>query len=525
MGPGNSNPQPAASPPPDGVDASRSLAGHVGSGMAWLMVNFGISKSLVLVAQLLLGWILSPSDFGVYAISVAITSLVTVFKDGGIRELLVQRWQEYDKLVGPVFWLGVCVNVVAGLVLAAIAPLAALAYDEPSLLWMVLITAVWIPLSSTYSIQYVRLRLDLRFKTIAWLGLTSGIIRYGGQVALALSGFGAVSFVLPLLATAIYEAIIGYAVTREWPWRHRVDMSRWPDLLREVRWIVWGNLMAGGLGQSYYLVVGLFVSKDIIGVYFFAMQLLFHVESVIGNTLQQVLVPVLSRFKHDAERTGGAAVRTIRATMLVTVPAVLGLAVVFPGIEESITIWQGKWEPAIWPLIVLSIGYPLRMILVGVASTILQAQGRWAAWAWLWTHNAVGLTIVAGVAGGVFRSPLAISVAVSAFLFATGFISTLTTVTHLGVPARTVIGSIIDVFLLGIVAAAASLYVEFEFGQALPPLLRSAVCGSMFGVLYLVAVRLVVPTHMSEGLSALPGFIARPIARLLLLPPPSGGQS
>ncbi len=59
-------------------------------------------------------------------------------------------------------------------------------------------------------------------------------------------------------------------------------MKRWPGLLRDVRWIIWGNLMAGGLGQSYLLVVGQFVTKDVVGISFCAIKLLVTEAAVIG---------------------------------------------------------------------------------------------------------------------------------------------------------------------------------------------------------------------------------------------------
>lgn len=518
MGPQQDKPDPPVAPAPTAPTAgTQSMASDVGRGMAWLMVNIGASKLLVVAAQVLLGWLLSPEEFGIYAISVAITSLVTVFKDGGIRELLVQRHNEYNTLVGPVFWLGVVVNVFAGLVLAAIAPLAAYVYDDQSLFWMVLVTAIWIPVSSTYSIQYVKLRLDLRFKAVAWIGLGSCVVRYGGQVALALAGFGAISFVLPLLAVALWEGAAGYLVTREWPWRHPVDRKRWPELMRSVKWILWGNLMAGGLGQSYYLVLGLFVDKDVIGVYFFALSLLVQIESVIGFNLQQVLPPVFARFKDDRERLGGAALRTIRATCMLTVPVAMGLAVVFRAVEQMITMWDGKWAPAVWPVFVLALGYPMRMVFVGVTSPLLQARGLWARWAWMWTLNAVGITVVAALVGWKWETPLAIASAVSIFMIVTGLWATVREMSSLGVGPWQVVKASTSALLIGAACAGLVQLVKYHVYWDWPPLLRMFISATMFGASFLLAVRALLPSHLGEGLMIAPRGIAGRAARVLRL--------
>ena len=118
-------------------------------------------------------------------------SLTTILKDGGVRQLLIQRGQsEFESLVGPVFWMAMAFNVGTGALLAAAAPLAAGLYGHAVIAPMLLVVAASISLSTPSAILQAKMTIDLRFGALARIAVGSAIVRYAGSVVLAWAGLG-----------------------------------------------------------------------------------------------------------------------------------------------------------------------------------------------------------------------------------------------------------------------------------------------------------------------------------------------
>ncbi len=102
--------------------------------MATQIATFGFS---IINARLL-----SPTEFGIAAVALALISLAGIFTDIGLAAAIVQAKVATERILNTAFWL----NVAAGIVVAAIIALAAKPlsdfYDSPDLLPLLLCVAV-----------------------------------------------------------------------------------------------------------------------------------------------------------------------------------------------------------------------------------------------------------------------------------------------------------------------------------------------------------------------------------------------
>ena len=135
------NQRPATGPGP-------SLAVAVGRGFSWLTLSIVAGKVLGAVTQLLLGRWISDEQFGDIAIMLSIATVVKVFQDGGVPQVLVQRGAAaFERSMGAAFWLSMTLACGAGLVLAASAPVVAAVYEAPALTGLLWIVVISLPLS------------------------------------------------------------------------------------------------------------------------------------------------------------------------------------------------------------------------------------------------------------------------------------------------------------------------------------------------------------------------------------------
>src|SRR5919109_5011064 len=100
---------------------------RIGSQVATFVIRIG---SLMILARLL-----GPKDFGLVGMVTAFTGVLNLFRDFGLSTATVQRGHVTDEQISTLFWINILVGTVLGLVLAGIAPVVAVFYHEPRLVW------------------------------------------------------------------------------------------------------------------------------------------------------------------------------------------------------------------------------------------------------------------------------------------------------------------------------------------------------------------------------------------------------
>ena len=308
------NSKDAESPEPSQQQFGRAA----GRGISWMSLSLAIGKIFIFLAQVVLGWILTEEDFGVLAIVSAVIVFVKIFHDGGVSVVLVQRGEAaFERLQGAGFWLALTISSLAAIALALISPWIASAYQDDRLVNLLCVLALTLPLGSPIATFRARLQLDLRFRVISIISAGSFTVRSLGMIVLALSGFGVMSFVIPMLFAALFESLATFLAAQIHPWREPVRLNEWLSLLKDSKWVVFATTCRGLARNGDYLVLGLLLPKALVGLYFFGYQLTTQITFLIALNLRHVLFPVMTRLANEPDRQSKAIMRTIQMLMLV----------------------------------------------------------------------------------------------------------------------------------------------------------------------------------------------------------------
>lgn len=393
------------SPPP--APEAAPLGQAVGGGMSWMVAATVGTRVVSFLAQIMLGWWLLPKDFALYATATSVAGFIMVCRDMATGHLLVQRGREaYHTCDGAAFWIAFTYNVSVAIVgtLAAF-PLATHVYHNEELAWM-LIVMVWaLPISAVGNNLIARLRLDLRFRTFSGILAVSGMFRQLCMIVLAYLGFGAMSFAIPVLLNALFDAAALWYVTRQSPWKRPFQFDQWRGLIRQAVWLMVNSLanFAMDFGPYLLLIPILFVTlnsesqaTDITGFYFFAYQITAQIGVVLAYNATLVLMPALQRMKDDPQRQRDAAMRALRTLMLAASFCSLGLASIMRPLEHL--LWRGKFEPSVAAILIFGAFYPWR-VTFGLCTSILMAQGAFRRLAVLSAFECVGLMAATTAAG------------------------------------------------------------------------------------------------------------------------------
>jgi O-antigen/teichoic acid export membrane protein len=499
----------------NGVTSAPALAGAVVRGSIWMILTAVSTRVASLVATIVLGRMLDDHQWGLYGLAISTATILGSVRDGGARNLLMQRPREYESLVGPVFWLSMAGSMACAVVLGIGAPLVAWAVGEPELTRLMLVLAVSFPLGMPGQIYQATLSVRLQFGGVGLIQTLGGFLRFGLAIALAAAGFGALAFVLPVIPVALLEWALGWRFARERLWTRPAEVRRWGWMLVATMWIVLGTVGNTALNWGANLSIKPFVSTEVVGAFFFAFQIVAQVNILLSANFGAVLFPALARIVDEPRRLAAGVLRSARQVMLLAAPLSVGLAVTFPSLEA--VLFGGAKRGSIDAVMIQGATYAFA-VLMAVPLAVQQARGAFRAWAIGWLSRSA-LCLLAAAAGAVVHgTPAGIAAWSGVAGGAVALSFTVRTMREIGISGRAIAMATLPAYLISLVCGAAAWYLDAALEQSgMSPVVRFLLVGGVFTVLFAAGVRASIPGHLREMLAVMPARIGPFAQRLLLL--------
>src|SRR5262249_38136869 len=155
---------------------------------------------------------------------------------------------------------------------AAAAPVAVRFYNNPALLGILLVLAIYWPMGSLMVVPEARLAHDLRFSAIAKLRWIQGILAAVSLVVFAALHFGPYSFALSRLIVVAVSITVLWTVAPV-KIRPNPQVKRWKFLVADGGVLMFNELFWLLILQGDYMMLGLFRDASVVGIYYFAFNL------------------------------------------------------------------------------------------------------------------------------------------------------------------------------------------------------------------------------------------------------------
>ncbi len=379
--------------------AERDRGRHLVRGGLLVAAASVAARGASFVAQLVLGRLLLPEDFGLFAIALTFTTLAAA-ANSVVRSFLVdamKRELDLDAVYRLVVWTTVAVTVL----FAAATPLLAKPFDEPGLVPILFALNLTMPLQVLPALGMARLTNELRFGELSKLWMVSGVARQAATVAAALAGWGAMSFVVGVVVGSVLEWYSARRATGASPsWLGKIDVRALHLDAHGLRVLPVSILVLALWINGDYASAGLFETAAVVGVYFFAYQLTTALTQPFTLAVSSVLLP---RFRHDQD---GEREQDAFGFAMLMVPLLSGLPFgLLAVLAAPLThlVWGGEWNAAIEAIVILGLVTPVKLML-STSLSVLQARGDWSGYTRLLAASAtvaVGSAAVGGLIGGV----------------------------------------------------------------------------------------------------------------------------
>ncbi len=338
----------------------------------WSALDLGSRFGIQFLVSIVLARLLSPEDFGVYALTSLFVALSAVLVDGGFSTALVQKRDVDQAAETAVFQYNLLAAFSLALVIILIAPFMADVYGYLVLQPLLYCSAGLVLLNSLSAVPGALLNRRMEFAKMAKAGVTSSTAGAAAGVTAAMMGFGIWSF--PILAgvSGVCQALLVWWLSGWRPlWRFDLKPAR--GMLRFGSLLTISGALEVAYSNGYPLIVARLYGASDVGFYNRGQSLQALPSSVISGIVQRVLLPVLSAKADQPSELKRGAKAAIGASMMFTVPlmAFLGL---FSDLVISV-LYGTKWLPAAPVLTILALSgaiFPLHVVNL----QILLAQGR-----------------------------------------------------------------------------------------------------------------------------------------------------
>ncbi|MDH7568800.1 MAG: lipopolysaccharide biosynthesis protein [Armatimonadota bacterium] len=324
------------------------------------------------LSTVILARILSPDDFGVWAMASTLTAFAAIFRDLGLSTVTIQRPSITHAQVSTLFWINVGLGVVLALVVVASSPLVAWFYHRPELKWVTLVSSLGFVLWGLSLQHFALLTRQMRFRERAVVDVTAAAIAFVVVVLAALAGLRYWSLAIHSLAIATLSAL-GAWIASGWRPGPPVRNAGVREMLRFGANVTGINVLNYVARNLDTILIGRFCGGAVLGVYGKAYQLfMFPIVNLCGP-IGEVAMPALSALQGSSQRYRDYYRRMLALQAFLFMPAVVIAYVCAP---EVVRVVLGpKWD-AVVPLFRLMGVAAFVHPAVGTGGILLLAAGR-----------------------------------------------------------------------------------------------------------------------------------------------------
>jgi O-antigen/teichoic acid export membrane protein len=340
--------------------------------LAWTYLSQALAFFITFASTIVVARIVSPRDFGIFAMAGAVTTIINVLMQFGLAKYLMREAELTRELLRSVFTVNVLMSLVyVGSIL--VGALAAGRLFGSSEVGRFLVVFALFPLFAMF--EFVPAALcarDMRFGVIAIMALVRAVVMAAVTVTLAWLGFAYMSFawaqVLAWLAT-----VIGFNIA---VWRPDV----WRLRFTGVRAILhFGTQMMGISGitqlntRAGEMTLGSLLGLTSLGFYTRAATLPVSLYSTVFGAGSNVVFSRLSGQLREGGEIHETYLRFMRLLLGILWPMMIGIAVLAQPV--ILTLYGAKWQAAATPLSLLMIASAIT-VAIGMTAEIFILRRR-----------------------------------------------------------------------------------------------------------------------------------------------------
>jgi PST family polysaccharide transporter len=376
----------------DTAVAEPSLRSQVARGAAWSGLSTIVLRLGSLVVGIVLARLLTPEQFGVYAIALTAQSILMAAADLGLSADLV-RSKEPERVAPTIATLGLVTGAVTTALTFATSGLLAELLGSADAASSIAMLSFTLLLAGVSIVPYGYLLRRFQQRELLFIGVIDFTVSTIVTLVLAFAGVGPLSLAIGRVAAQAASSAAQFLFARVRP-RYGIDRTVVRGVLAFGVPLASANLLGLLLLNIDNVVIARVGGATALGFYVLAFNISSWPMSALSQMVRSVALPYFSR----AGDTRAAIARFSAIGWAAALPAGAVLAALSAPLIE--VLYGERWLPAAPVLAALGF-YGGTRVLVDIFNGCLYAQGRSRPVLWIQVLSLIALT-----AGMVVATPL-----------------------------------------------------------------------------------------------------------------------
>ncbi len=348
-------------------------SGRVFSGFSWQTALRIVLTGVGFARIFFLARLLSPQDFGTYAIVVIALGLLEAITETGINLTIIQAKESIEHFIDTAWIISIVRGFIIALLMVVASFFIATFYQQPELLYMILLVAI-VPIIKGFINPTVgALHKNFRFSTQVYFQFARYCVEAIFAVALVILWPTVWSLLLALVFSAIFEVIISMVFLHPKPIFH-YHSDRAKKILNNSKILTIQAFLSYVVENADDLIVGKTLGSYSLGLYHNGYALTHKLLYDSAKSASHGLLPVYTRLTDDNKRlTRGL----IRSTVFFGSLLLLGTILISLLARPIVILVLGeKWQ-AIIPIISVLAVAALLQSLTSLLATFLYATQKY----------------------------------------------------------------------------------------------------------------------------------------------------
>lgn len=308
----------------------------------WSVVENGGLLVVSLAALLILARLITPAEFGVFAVALA-TVEVAGITNMLFHDALIQRNDITESHFSAAMTIALIVSITAFAVLWPVFPLIAKDLGDPTFVYVGRSLAVVLLLGAPAAILNAQQTRAFGFRILALRTLSGRLAGSGLGIIAALAGYGVWSLVIQYLAMTLFGLLTLILFTERCP-KPSLAIGPAKALLGYGSQVALSLLTNFVSKRVFMYSSGVILGVEVAGFINLAFRLVDTLWSVSAAAISQLLLPSFSRLRSDPTKLASAYERTLILASAIAFPVFAGLATLSS--EVIVGLFGTRWIAA-----------------------------------------------------------------------------------------------------------------------------------------------------------------------------------
>lgn len=356
------------------VKPGRSQVGKaIARGAVWTVSLRMAVRFISIISTLILARLLTPQDFGIYALAMTVYAFVDLIGAFGFGTALIQNQNATDSHYNTAWSLHLMFSLMTATVLFLVAPVAADFLEEPQLVTVTRFMCVLFLLDGVKNVAIINFQKHMTFDREFRFSLAVKLTGFLITIPLAFWWRSYWAMLCGLLASTVMLNVLSYVMQ---PFRPRFELSRWREMISFSAWLQVNNIIYYFSRHTERVLVSRMLDVAAVG----SLQLSREVSQILRELVMSInrsVFPGYAKVNRDPAGVHDVFCDVNAMLMIIGFPIALGLSAIAHLLVPTVLGLQ--WVHIVPLMQLLSIG---SLLGVGMSSTnnvlISMARIKWA---------------------------------------------------------------------------------------------------------------------------------------------------